>query len=191
MTGRERILTALELGQPDRVPHFELAYNEPSIIGIARHFTDKLPPLKPAADMLPEELLMILDALLLFVNELEVDGLNTRVLHEEIPLGEDSFKDRWGITYKRNPFGLAFPMEGPIRSASDLKSYTPPKVNPDTDFMMLSMVKARLGDDKAVLFSSHDCFRYCWGLRGGLENLLALLEHGNSQNGTDQSVLLC
>ena len=57
MNGRERILTALSLGQADRVPHMELAYNEASIIGIARHFTDELLPDKPACDMTPEELL--------------------------------------------------------------------------------------------------------------------------------------
>ncbi len=172
MTGRERILAALSLEQPDRVPHFELAYNEPSIIGIARHFTDKLPPLKAAADMTPEELLMILEALLLFIDELEVDGLTARVLHQEEPLGEGYFKDKWGITYKRNPFGLAFPMDGPIKSASDLKAYNPPKLDSDIDLMMLGMVKARVGDKKAVIFSSHDCFRYCWGLRGSLEDFL-------------------
>jgi hypothetical protein len=32
MNGRERILTALSRKIPDRVPHFELAYNEASII---------------------------------------------------------------------------------------------------------------------------------------------------------------
>ena len=191
MTGRERILAALSLEQPDRVPHFELAYNEPSIIGIARHFTDKLPPLKPAADMAPEELLMIFDALSLFIEELEVDGLNTRVLHQEESLDEDSFRDRWGIIYKRNPFGLAFPMEGPIKTASDLKNYKPPRVDPDTDFLMLNMAKGRFGDKKAIVFSSHDCFRYGWGLRGGLENLLIdyidnpKLVHGLARLSTD------
>ena len=79
MTGQERILKALNLEQPDRVPHFELAYNESSIIGIARHLTDKLPPDKPVADMTPEELVMIFDALTLFIEELDVDGLTARV----------------------------------------------------------------------------------------------------------------
>lgn len=172
MTGRERILTALELGQADRVPHFELAYNEPSIIGIARHFTDELPPEKPASDMTPEELLMIFQALGLIIEELDVDGMTARILEQGEAVGEDSFKDSWGIVYKRNPFGLAFPMEGPIKSASDLKSYKPPKFDPDVDLLMLNMAKGRFGDQKAILFSTHDCFRLSWGLRGGLEHLL-------------------
>jgi uroporphyrinogen decarboxylase len=172
MTGRERILTALELGQADRVPHFELAYNEPSIIGIAKHFTDELPPDKPATEMTPEELLMIFQALGLIIEELDVDGMTARVLEQGEEIGDDSFKDSWGIVYKRNPFGLAFPMEGPIKSASDLKGFKPPRFDPDVDLMMLNMVKGRFGDEKAILFSTHDCFRLSWGLRGGLENLL-------------------
>jgi uroporphyrinogen decarboxylase len=172
MTGRERILTALELGQADRVPHFELAYNEPSIIGIAKHFTDELPPEKPASDMTPEELIMIFQALGLIIEELEVDGMTARILEQGEEISEDSFKDTWGIIYKRNPFGLAFPMEGPIKSASDLKGYKPPKFEPDVDLLMLNMAKGRFGDEKAILFSTHDVFRLSWGLRGGLENLL-------------------
>jgi uroporphyrinogen decarboxylase len=172
MTGRERILTALELGQADRVPHFELAYNEPSIIGIAKHFTNELPPEKPATDMTPEELLMIFQALGLIIEELDVDGMTARILEQGEEIGDDSFKDSWGIVYKRNPFGLAFPMEGPIKSASDLKGFKPPRFDPDADLMMLNMVKGRFGDERAVLFSTHDCFRLSWGLRGGLEELL-------------------
>lgn len=172
MTGRERILSALSLQQPDIVPHFELAYNEPSIIGIARHFTDELPPMKSAADMTPEELMMIFNSLALFIDELEVDGITTRVLHQEEPLEEGYFRDNWGIIYRRNPFGLAFPMDGPIKSASDLKDYRPPKIEPDVDLLMLGMAKARFEGKKAIMFSSHDCFRYCWGLRGSMEDFL-------------------
>jgi hypothetical protein len=52
MNGKERIMTAVELGQPDVVPIWEMAYNEPSIVGIARNFIDaeKLPPPKLALD---------------------------------------------------------------------------------------------------------------------------------------------
>ena len=51
MTGRERMLTALSLGQPDRVPVWELAFNEESIINIGRLFTDDVPPVKLAHEM--------------------------------------------------------------------------------------------------------------------------------------------
>jgi len=41
MNGKERIAAALARRQPDTVPIWELAFNEPSIIGIARHFMDE------------------------------------------------------------------------------------------------------------------------------------------------------
>jgi uroporphyrinogen decarboxylase len=172
MTGKDRILTALELKQPDRVPLFELAYNESSILGIARHFTDKLPPLKPAAEMTPDELLLLFAALAFFVEELEIEGTTARVLERQEPLGNGYFRNSWGVILKQNPFGLAFPMEGPIKSAADLRNYKAPKVDPDIHLMMLGMAKTRLGANHAIVFATHDCFGPSWRLRGGLERLL-------------------
>ncbi len=80
MNGRERILTALELGQPDVVPIWEMAYNEPSIIGIARNFmpADKLPDSIPVMDMTDNERFQLLEALITFVRELDLDGVTAR-----------------------------------------------------------------------------------------------------------------
>ncbi len=123
MLPRERFMAALDLKQPDRVPHFEQAYNEASIIGIAKHFTDRVPAVKSAADMSPEELMMTSDALALFIEELDIDGVFSRSFERGEELGGGCFKDDWGIAFKRNPHGLGFPMEGPIGSLSDLKNY--------------------------------------------------------------------
>ncbi len=38
MTGKERILKALACGEPDRVPIFELAINEASIVNTRKAF---------------------------------------------------------------------------------------------------------------------------------------------------------
>jgi len=43
MNGKERILTALAVRQPDRVPLYIHGINEAPIIGIGRHLTDGLP----------------------------------------------------------------------------------------------------------------------------------------------------
>jgi len=172
MLPRERFMAALDLKQPDRVPHFEQAYNEASIIGIAKHFTDRVPSIKPAADMSPEELMMISDALALFIEELDIDGVFSRSFERGEELGDGCFRDNWGIVFKRNPHGLGFPMEGPIGSLSDLKSYKPPEVDPDFDLIMLNMTKARFEGKRALVFCSNDVFVTSWELRGGLEHLL-------------------
>lgn len=191
MLPRERFLAALDLQEPDRVPHFEQAYNEASIIGIARHFTDRLPPLKPAADMTPEELIMISDAFALFIEELDIDGVFARAFERGEELGDGYFRDAWGITFKRNPHGLGFPMDGPITSMADLNAYTPPEVDPDVDLMMLSVMKARFEGKRALVFSSNDVFVTSWELRGGLDRLLVdyldnpMLVHGIARLCTD------
>jgi hypothetical protein len=43
MNGRERILKALAVQQPDRVPLYIHGINEAPIFGIGRHLTDGLP----------------------------------------------------------------------------------------------------------------------------------------------------
>jgi uroporphyrinogen decarboxylase len=191
MLPRERLLAALDLKEPDRVPHFENAYNEASIIGIAKHFTDRLPPVKPAAEMSPEELMMISDAFALFIDELDIDGVFARVFERGEELGDGYFRDAWGITFKRNPHGQGYPMDGPVKSMTDLKSYRPPKIDPDVDFIMLNMMKSRFEGRRAVVFCSNDCFVTSWELRGGLEHLLvdylenADLVHGITRVSTD------
>ena len=51
MTGKERILTALSLQEPDRVPLYIHAINEAPIIGIGRHLREGLPEVKTLYEM--------------------------------------------------------------------------------------------------------------------------------------------
>ena len=71
MTGKQRLMTALELKQPDMVPIWEMAFNEPSIIGIARNFVEdeKLPEPKLAMDMSDTERIQLLGGLIAFARE--------------------------------------------------------------------------------------------------------------------------
>ena len=55
MNGKERMLKAFMHEEPDRVPVWELAFNEASIIKLGRFFTDDVPPLKFAQEMTMEE----------------------------------------------------------------------------------------------------------------------------------------
>ena len=65
MTGKDRMITALSLGEPDRVPVWETAYNEESIIKIGRIFTDQVPPAKSVHHMNLDEKLAVLEILYL------------------------------------------------------------------------------------------------------------------------------
>ena len=77
MNGKERIMTALELGQPDMVPIWEMGYNVPAAIGIAKHFMDaeKLPEPKLPMDMTGDEIAQYYIGLITFIRELDLDGV--------------------------------------------------------------------------------------------------------------------
>ena len=77
MTGKERILSALSCGQPDRVPIFELGINEASIVGLGRHFTDDVPEVKHVYDMTFAEQRRYMELLALILGELGNDGVST------------------------------------------------------------------------------------------------------------------
>ena len=92
MNGTQRIMTALARGIPDRVPHFELAYNEESIIKIARCFTKDLPQPDCIQRMDLESRVKLFDAVLLVMEELDVDGLTLRIFPETRAIDAEHYK---------------------------------------------------------------------------------------------------
>ena len=83
MNGKERILSALEVREPDRVPLYIHGINEESIVSIGRRITDGLPDPKQFYDMKETERVKLLDALFLIHEEFGVDGFTSF----EIPSG--------------------------------------------------------------------------------------------------------
>ena len=122
MQPRDRMLAALELKQPDRVPVWELAFNEESIIKIARTFTDDVPELKPVSDMDLGEKVQLFQALCTLVEELDLDGITLVPLGRRDKVGEDLIRDELDIVYRLSDHGSPFPVEGPVKEASDLKT---------------------------------------------------------------------
>ena len=106
MTGRERILTALNVEQPDRVPLYIHGINEAPIIGIGRHLTDALPETTDFYEMTEAEKMKLVDTLFLIHEEFEVDGFTSFEIGHEFPIDRQRVKDDWGIVYVRNPHGL-------------------------------------------------------------------------------------
>lgn len=172
MDGRQRIALALARQEPDAVPIWELAFNEPSIIGIARHFMDhdELPELKPALDMTGEEKLKILQAMVAFVKGLDLDGVTAMSMTPKQRLDQDHVLDDFGVTARLSPLGEPHPVKGPINQPDDLKSYRMRKPA-DGDFLMLDVLKAML-PGRSVAFDVQGPFRLAWGLRGSMEKFL-------------------
>ena len=72
MTGKERMLAAFARREPDRVPVWEIAFNEESIIKLGAFYTDDLPPMKFAQQMTMEEKVKLLTTLFTVARELEL-----------------------------------------------------------------------------------------------------------------------
>ena len=108
MRPRDRMLAALDLNQPDRVPVWEQAFNEESIIRIARHFTSDLPPLKPVSDMTLEEKAGLFGALCTLVESLDLDGITLLPLGRTEKIGEKLIRDGNGVVYRLSDHGSPY-----------------------------------------------------------------------------------
>jgi uroporphyrinogen decarboxylase len=172
MNGRERILAALEVKQPDVVPIWEMAYNESSIIGIAEHFVpaENLPEPKLIMDMSDAERAQVLGALIAFVRELDLDGVTAVSLAPRERVDVKHIRDAIGVVYHLSEFGEPYPVDGPIQDRSDLEGFRmrPPA---DTDFLMLDVLRSTF-PEKAVAYHMPATFKLSWTLRGSMEKLL-------------------
>lgn len=171
MNGRDRIITALSLGVADRVPHWENAYNEPSIIGLARHFTDDVPEVDYFQKMDIEKKVKLFECLRLMIEGLDVDGITMRIFPEANFIDEEHFTDDWGVTYKLNPTGEATALDGPIKDERDLKGYKPPEVK-EPDLLALNFCIGTFKGKRAVILSIRCPFRLSWQLLGGMTHIL-------------------
>lgn len=171
MNGKERMLAALSLTIPDRVPHWELAYNESSIIEIARHFTDDVPEIDFIQRMDLDNKIKLFDTAVLVIKELDVDGLTMRPFSAATFIDEERFVDDWGVTFQVDPAGEALVLDGPIKNEDDLKHYTPPTIQ-ESDLLALSYAAECLNNERAVVLSMQCPFRRSWNLVGGMSNLL-------------------
>ena len=165
-------MTALNRGIPDRVPVWELAFNESSIIGIAKHFmdADKLPAVKPVMDMSDEERLRMLFGLVTLLKELDNDGVTAMWLPPRTRVDQDHMRDGLGVTYHLSEVGEPMAVDGPIHGPDDLKGFKLRRPEPG-DFVMLDVMRAAF-PDKAVGFHMAATFKYSWSLRGAMEKLL-------------------
>jgi len=73
LDSRERILTALDNGQPDRLPIFELYINESSIVRLAKILMPEQVKIEAGMDRFGEESLEVLDLYCSLIEELGLD----------------------------------------------------------------------------------------------------------------------
>ncbi len=198
MNGRERILTALNVGVPDRVPIWIHAINEVAIVNIGKLLDDTVPDAKPVNLMSQEEMLRILDTLFMIHEELEIDGFTSLGMSQLVNvtnIDENRFRDQWGTIWARSPHGMAYMVEPPFKTPDDIQDYRRPEVGPGEAFMA-QMARERFAGEKAQFFLMRGAFVRSWRLRGMQELFMDMIDrpdfvHRLAQMVTEYNLELC
>jgi len=172
MNSKERVMAALNNEQPDRVPIFEAQINELSILNLSKLLLPKAPKMKAAKGRFGEESLRTIDLYCFLVKELKLDATCYTFSMGLKRVSENHGRDKYGIIYRLSEHGEPFPIEGPIRSYSDLKGFSMlPQLQLD-DFSRFQYIINKVGKNKAHFIMVPDPFKVSWFLRGGMQNLL-------------------
>lgn len=152
MNSKQRALIVLEGKVPDRVPLFELL--------IDKRVISKIKPNGNYADLAEDTLDLVLT--------------NTPSLlyrKKDIDKSKGIFVNEWGIIRQDSGQSVSMPLEGPIKSRDDLKSYKVPDPNDEYRYKELDYLLDRFKGKKAIGMHLHDVFNYPFYLRG-MENFL-------------------
>ncbi len=165
MNGYERIVSALELKEPDQIPVMEW--------GIHPKVIESLCPGASGFD---------------FVEQLDLDGVAVSGGHAPSHATSDEpvyVDPRWGTRWGRG-IESYYPIEGPIKSRDDLESYEPPDPYDETMLADLRTVVERFKGERFIDFHTRSDFMSAADLRGFSELLVNFaddpkLVHGISE----------
>ena len=172
MNSKERILTALNNEQPDRVPICELYINESSIVKLAQILMPEKVEVEATKDRFGEERLEVLDLYCAIVEELGLDATSSNFSIGLETIGEDRGRDKFGTVYLLSEHGEPFPVDGPIKEPKDLIGFDMVSKLNINDFSKVQYVIDKVGKDKAHFVSITDPFKVSWRRRGNMANLL-------------------
>ncbi len=127
MNGKKRIITALEIKEPDYVPLYIHGINEGPIIGIGKHLTDSLPEPQDFRLMNDNDKLKLVDTLFMIHEAFDIDGITTFEIGHETRVDDLHVKDGFGVIYKLSKHGIPVPVGHPVKTADDLKKFKPPR----------------------------------------------------------------
>jgi len=174
MNGKQRIIKALSIEEPDRVPLFIHGINEGPIMGVGKHLMEGLPLGKQVHQMSDSEKGVLIETLLRLLEEFEIDGYTC------LPFGpgtefsnDEDLVDDWGVGFTRSPHGIPVPSRHPIHTEADLDQYEPPA--PAREHLLLvDVMKDRFKDDKAIFWMMRGAFVRSWRLIG-MQNFMMMM----------------
>lgn len=170
MNGKERIMAALSIHEPDRVPLYIHGINEGPIIGIGRQITEGLPEPKEFREMNDAEKGKLLDTLFLLHEHFGIDGFTSFEIGHEIDVDSRHVSDDWGVIYTRSHHGLPVATGHPVHDSSSLDGLIPPRPN-RSHLILLDLARERFQGEKALFWLMRGTFVRSWRL-AGMENLM-------------------
>jgi uroporphyrinogen decarboxylase len=157
LTGRERVLAALQREPTDRVPVLEMAVDWKVIRGLG------------------------FGGYLEMAEKLDLDGVSVNQMlylmgwrRFVLPLVQH-YNDQWGVRSRLAGELLPVPVDHPVSSFSDLKRLKPPDPAADPLLKAIRYVRRRL-PDKAVIVLSRNDFAASWFLCGMERLLISYIE---------------
>jgi uroporphyrinogen decarboxylase len=150
MTSYERVMTALEGRQPDRLPILEFVIDPRIVNAICPHINSQTD----------------------FEEAMDFDAVCCAAEYRKACNNPDgTYLDEWGVLYKPGPELQDHPVKGPICSEADLREYVFP--NPDAPWRLgiLPDLVKRFKFKKAIVFRHRAAFMWSAFLNG-IDNLL-------------------
>jgi len=165
MNGKERILTALELREPDCVPLYIHGINEAPIIGIGKHLTDGLPEIQDFRLMNDRDKFKLVETLFMIHEYFDIDGITTFEIGHEEKMDDLHVRDGFGVVYKLSEYGIPVPVGHPVKNRNDLEQFTPPVPRME-DLGLLELAIDRFKGRKATFWLMRGIFVRSWRLLG-------------------------
>jgi uroporphyrinogen decarboxylase len=160
MNRRQRLLTALDVERPDRVPMFDFLFQQPLYETLIGH----RPGEYNGRDAVACALALDHDGVL--VPFASYSGYRPKYL------AEDTYQDEWGTTYRNT--GVSWPIDAPIdypiRSRADLAGYRPPDPTLPGRTAEIEAARDMEHDDLALLGEVRGPLTSAW-LMMGYENI--------------------
>ncbi len=156
LNGRERIMKAMRLEEPDRVPHMELWLN-PKI-------ADKILPGSSVADI---------------TEYLDIDGIAfytiTHDKYEVLDQSKGLIRDKWGVIKRDTGQTTPHPIEAPIKSEKDLESYSAPDPDDPSRYEVLRSMVKRFKGERAIVAIVEQPFMRVSEIRGAEDHFADMI----------------
>ncbi|MCK5156835.1 MAG: hypothetical protein KAQ69_10410 [Spirochaetales bacterium] len=151
MNSYERVMAALQLKEPDRVPVIEFIIDPHVVKGVCPEASDQHD----------------------FCDIMGLDSVCTRTQYDKVIDNDDgTYIDEWGVLYKTHELEVvSHPIKGPILTIDDVNNYEPPDPNAAHRLADLPQMVKRFKGRKAILFTQRASFMWSVYLNG-MDNLL-------------------